>query len=157
MIESWNRVVNAAAAIAEKLAGKAPEASGNRLADSLETIAENIGSGGSGGGGSGGGEGPLLVNIVYEDPSTQTKGPLRGDGSSGLWLDTNSTTIFNALLSRGVVVHEYISADDENPALDSYVPISSWYKVESEGMFGFSVDGSTYEGSDTGYPAKVGV
>ena len=108
------------------------------------------------GGGGSGGEGPLLVNVVHEDPSTQTKGLLRGGGSDGQWLDKDSTTIFNALLSRGVIVHQYIPGDDEVSPYDSYFQVSSWYKVESEGLFGFVVDRFSYKGSETGYPAKTG-
>lgn len=117
----------------------------------LSSMLNEYGSGGSG-------EGPLLVNIVYENPSTQTKGPLRV--GAGPWLDAASLDIFTAAQTRGVIVHEHFDEDVDMPGTDAYSPLSSAMRLETNGTvtyrFACLVEGAAtnFTGAADAYPKR---
>ena len=76
-------------------------------------------------GGGSGGEGPLLVNIVYEDPAL--------GGGTGPWLDATSLAIFAAAQTRGVIVYEHFDEDADMPGVDSYSPLTAAVRLETNG------------------------
>lgn len=88
-----------------------------------------------GGGGGSGGEGPLLVNIVYEDPAAEAnkqKTPAR-IAAPDTWLDATSLDIFAAAQTRGVVVYDHFDGYEESPAFDAYSPLSVAVRLETNG------------------------
>lgn len=114
------------------------------------------------GGGGSGGEGPLIVNIVNEDPAAKAnnqKTPaLRG--GAGPWLDAASLDIFTAAQTRGVIVHEHHDASDNSPEVDGYSPLTSAGRVETGGTVTYRfvclVEGAAtnFTGAADAYPKK---